>query len=460
MTELPSLPMWLLLAGGLAWLVPTALTLLAAAGLPDAEARQVALTLPTALALAVVGYMGTGFALHYGGIGLVVDHPDLAPLVWEWSAIAADWGATWGMAGMAGFGLRGVQTPLALALFVNTLPWVTTATLLPLLALRGRLPSGVVALVGLGMAAAAYPLVGNWVQGGGWLAYLGFNIGAGHGFVDFGGAWLFGLAGAVALAGILAVGERLPRPTGPADLPPVHLPLLAAGSAGLLLVGSSGWLLAWPLTDWATLSPIRAVVNGVVAAAGGGLLPLAYTWFVAGRPDPLLGARGVAAGWVAGLAGAPFWTPLAASLVGGTAGLLMLLGTYVLARWLRLYDRGGVLTTFGLPALVGMPAVGLLADGTAGVGYNGIGAENYLGVTGQGVAGLWPAVGFAPDWPGQFLAQAIAAGAVFLPTFLAVLAGIGPIVLIARAWRRRPSALAPAEPSLQPADEIADAAST
>lgn len=459
MTESVSLPMWLLLAGGLAWLVPTALTLLAAAGLPDAEARQVALTLPTALALAVAGYMGTGFAFHYGGIGLMVDHPDLTPLVWEWSAIAADWGTTWGMAGMAGFGLHQAQAPLALALFVNTLPWATTATLLPLLALRGRLPSGVVALVGLGMAAVAYPLIGNWVQGGGWLAYLGFNIGAGHGFVDFGGAWVFGLAGAVALAGILAVGQRLPRPTGPAELPPVHLPLLAVGSVGLLFVGSTGWLLAWPLTDWAAVSPVRAVVNGIVAAAGGGLLPLFYTWFVAGRPDPLLGARGVAAGWVAGLAGAPFWAPPMALLVGGVTGVLMLLGTYVLDRWGRLYDRGGVLSTFALPALVGMLAVGLLADGTAGVGYNGIGAENHLGVAGQGVGGLWTAPGLVPDWPGQFLAQAIGVGAVFLPAFLVTLVGVGPIVLIARAWRRRPVPTSAAQPA-QAADEVADGAST
>lgn len=458
MSEMASIPMWLLLAGGLAWLVPTALTLLVAAGLPDAEARQVALTLPTALALAVVGSLGTGFAFHYGGIGLVVDHPDLASLVWEWSAIAAEWGATWGMAGMAGFGLRQAQTPLALALFLNTLPWVTTATLLPLLALRGRLPSGVVALVGLGMAAVAYPLIGNGVQGGGWLAYLGFNIGAGHGFVDFGGAWVFGLAGAVALAGILAVGPRLPRPIGPAELPPVHLPLLAVGGAGLLLVGGTGWLLAWPLTDWAAISPVRAVVNGIVAAAGGALLPLFYTWFVAGRPDPLLGTRGVAAGWVAGLAGAPFWAPAMALLVGGVAGLLMLLSTYLLDRWVRLDDRGGVLTTFGLPALVGMLAVGLLADGTAGRGYNGIGAETHLGVAGEGVGGLWTAPGLTPDWPGQFLAQAIGAGAVFLPAFLVTLVGIGPVVLIARAWRRS-SVAAPAEPSSQPVDEGANAAS-
>ncbi len=443
--------MWLLMAGGLAWLVPSALTLLVAAGLPEAEARQVALTLPTAIALAVVGYAATGFALHYGGIGLVVDHPDLAALVWEWSAIAADWGVTWGMAGMAGFGLQQAQTPLALLLLANTLPGVATATLLPMVALRGRLPAVVVALLGLGMAAAGYPLVGNWVQGGGWLAYLGFNIGAGHGFVDFGGAWLFWLAGVVALAGTLTLGERLPRPTGPAPLPPVHLPLLAVGGAGLLLAGGMAWLLAWPLADWTALPPLRVVVNGILAAAGGALLPLFYTWFVAGRPDPLLAARGIAAGWVAALAGAPFLTPLAMLLVGGVAGLLMLLSTYLLEQRWRLYDRGGVWSTFGLPALVGILAVGLLADGTAGLGYNGIGAGEYLGMKGQGVGGLWPATGFAPDWPGQFLAQGIAVVVLFLLAFLATVVVTGPLTLIARGWKR--SQPLPTAPGSQDAAE-------
>jgi Amt family ammonium transporter len=450
--------MWLLVAGGLAWLVPVALTLLAAAGLPDDEARQVALTLPTAIALAVVGYMATGFAFHYGGIGLIVDHPDLAALVWEWSAIAADWGVTWGMAGMAGFGLRDVQTPLALLLLANSLPWVTTATLLPMVALRGRLPALVVALLGLGMAAAGYPLIGNWVQGGGWLAYLGFNIGAGHGVADFGGAWLFWLAGVVALAGTLTLGERLPQATGPAPLPPVHLPLLAVGGAGLLLVGGMGWLLASPLSDWATLPPLRVVVNGTVAAAGGALLPLFYTWFVAGRPDPLLGARGIAAGWVAALAGAPFLPPPAMLGVGGVAGLLMLLTTYLLERVWRLDDRGGVGTTFGIPALVGILAVGLLADGTAGVGYNGIGAETYLGVSGQGVAGLWPAAGFAPDWPGQFVAQGLAVIVLFLVAFLATVAVTGPLTLIVRRWKRSRPLSAAAVP--QAAEEEGTTGST
>ncbi len=452
MSETNLTPIWPLLAAALAFLIPLAVALVASAGLPESEARQTALTPLAAFALAVIGYVLVGFGLHYGGIGLVVDHPDLAGLVWEWSPISAEWGADWGMAGWAGFGMS-VQNSLTYLLLISTLPWATTAALLPMLALRGRAPALVTALFGLLAAMIGYPLIGNWVQGGGWLARLGFNIGAGHGYVDFGGASLFLMAGGVALAGILVFLERLPKPDRPAELPPVHLPLLAVVGAGLLLVGSTGWLLAWPLTDWEHLSAVRVVANALLAAAGGAALPLFYTWFVAAGADALQGARGAAAGWVAGLAAAPFLSPSAALLVGAVAGLLMLLAGWLIDHRLRLQDRGGVLATFGLPALAGLLAVGIFADGTAGAGYNGVGLEQYLGAAGQGVTGLLAASGLAADWPGQLLAQAAGVAVIFLLSFLVVSLLALPAALVIRAWGGR--GVAVAGEGGEPGEEVA-----
>ncbi len=441
MTETEVIPMWRLLAPSLAMLVPLGLALVALAALPEREARQAALAPLAAFALGVLGYVATGFALHYGGIGLVVDHPDLGKLIWEWSALSEDWGATWGMAGLAGFGGITRQPPLASLLLFSALAAVTAATLLPTLALRGRAPAVVVALFGLLTAAIGYPLVGNWVQGGGWLANLGFNIGAGHGFVDFGSSSLFVLGGGVALAGMLIFLDRRPKDEGPAALPPIHLPLLAVAGAGLVLAGSTGWLLAWPLTDWGHISAVDASLNVLLAAAGGGLAPLTYTWFVAGHPDPLQGARGVVGGWVAGLAAAPFMTPGAALLVGLVAGLLVLLVGYLLDRVLRLQDKGGVLSMLAVPAVVGLLAVGLVADGAAGMGYNGVGAASYLTIAGQGVTGRWLlGEGFAMDWPGQLLAQAIGVAVIFLAAFLVTSVLAAPLALLARAWGRVRSA--------------------
>jgi Amt family ammonium transporter len=67
-------------------------------------------------------------------------------------------------------------------------------------------------------------------------------------------------------------------------------------------------------------------------------------------------------------------------------------------------------------------AVGLLADGTYGAGWNNIGVAEYLGVSGQGITGLFAAANLQND-PGQMSAQltgalAIAAVAFFVTWLL------------------------------------------
>ncbi|MCP4165766.1 MAG: hypothetical protein GY759_07710 [Chloroflexi bacterium] len=434
MAETELIPMWLLLAAALSFLIPWGVALVAAGGLTATQARQMMLTPLAAYALAILGYAFTGFAIHYGGIGLKIDHPDLAALIWEWSALSEEWGVTWGMAGLAGFWLQGASTRLGYLLLISTLPWATTATLLPMMVLRGRAPAAAVALVGALTAAVAYPLIGNWVQGGGWLANLGFNLGLGHGYVDFGGATLFLMGGGVALAGILAFLVRRPGHGGRVVLPPVHLPLLAVLGAGLIIAGSTGWLVSWPLIDWSQVDAVIIVGNALLAAAAGAAIPLLYTWFFAGHPDPLMAARGVAAGWVAVLAGVPFYPAGAALLIGASAGLLMVLTMYFIDHVARLEDVGGVLAMLGVPALWGILAVGLFASGTAGAGYNAIGADQYMGIVGQGVAGLRVAQGYIADWPGQMQAQLAGVAVIFLLSFLLTSLLAVPMALIARAW--------------------------
>ena len=76
--------------------------------------------------------------------------------------------------------------------------------LIPLIGLRGRIPGSASILLGLLIGGLIYPLAGNWIWGGGWLANLGLNLGLGHGYVDVAGAGLVHLLGAAAaLAGIL-----------------------------------------------------------------------------------------------------------------------------------------------------------------------------------------------------------------------------------------------------------------
>jgi Amt family ammonium transporter len=439
---------------GLAFLIPIGFALIAASGLPAERARHAAIVFLASLGLAVVGYVAVGFAFQFGGVGLAFDRPGLDGLIWEWSALGPTWGSGWGMAGLVGWGLTGpAATPAAYALALANLPWVITAALIPLATLRGRAPAWATGLLGLLMGAVIYPLAGNWIWGGGWLANLGDTLGMGHGFVDAAGGGLVHLLGAAtALAGILALLPRRPRSAKSGEVVPLpsnRFPLLVLLGAVALLIGGLGWTLVNPLLPRQTLDLSRLALNGILAAASGALLSLAYTWLVAGSPDPLMAARGLATAAIAAVAFAPFVPPWVALAVGAVSGLLTPLAIFVVGRLLRWEDPAAVLTMHGLGGALGLLAVGLFADGTAGRGWNGVGAASYLGVAGQGVTGLLAAAGYQPDWPGQMQAQGVGLAALALFGFFAAWLCVAPPALLVHLLRPRPIArrsIAPAEP--------------
>ena len=403
---------WYLLAAGMALLVPAGLVLIGAAGLSPERAWDAALGGLGAVGLAALAYWAVGFALQFGGVGLAHVRPELADLVWEWSALPAAWGTDWGMAGLSGWFLSGPSiTPLAYALFLAHLPWAITAALLPVLALRGRAPAAATLVLALVTGGIIYPLAGNWVQGGGWLAALGRNLGLGHGLVDFGGAGtVFLVASTVALAALWYWVPRTPKQAwSQPTLPPVHLPLLAVVGAFLIMAGSIGWSWSNPLQIevLGEIGPLRGSANAILYAAGGLLAPLLYTWFVTGSSDPLFTARGLVAGMVAGLAAGPFVSPPGALIIGVLAGASVPLVTYVVDQRFRLDDRAGIVAMGLVPALLGLTVMGIWADGVVGSGWNVTGVGEFLGVPGQGVSGLFVASGFQADFPGQLQAQLI-----------------------------------------------------
>jgi ammonia channel protein AmtB len=116
-----------------------------------------------------------------------------------------------------------------------------------------------------------------------------------------------------------------------------------------------------------------------------------YTWLVTGRLEPLMAARGLAAGWGTLLASAPFLAPWTALVIGLLTGILFPLVLYVLettfldrqnGRWRNTAATVALGLTGGLGGIL---SVGLFADGRWGFGWNGIGAADSLqpiGVTG------------------------------------------------------------------------------
>ncbi|MBX3052579.1 MAG: hypothetical protein KF753_13945 [Caldilineaceae bacterium] len=414
---------WFLVAAALSFLVPAGLILIGSAGIDPQRSWAAALAGLTAIGLAGIGYWAVGFAFQFGGIGLFYNEPSLLGLVLEWSALPANWGNGWGMAGLSGWFLSGDgMTPAAFALFLAHLPWAATTAVLPVLALRGRTPALATLLLSLLTGAVLYPLAGNWVQGGGWLAALGRNLGLGHGMVDFGGAGtVFLLAAAVTSAALLVwLPRQSPRALADPNLPAVHLPMLAVVGALLLPVGVLGWSWSNPIQAGiiGELGPLRGSVNSLLFVITGSLVPAFYTWFVAGESDPMMAARGMAAGAIAGLGAGPFVPPLAALVVGLLAGGSVPFITFAVNRLLRLNDSAGIVSMTAIPALLGLLSVGLFADGSVGAGWQMIGTTSHLGVTGQGVTGLLAASGFVADFPGQLQAQVIGAVALLLWGFV------------------------------------------
>jgi len=404
----------------LGYLIPVGLFLLAWGGMEPQRARRSATAGTLALALAALGYFAIGFAFHLGGAGLMGEQPGLEGLV---RIFAGEGELAWGVIGLAGFFLADeAATPEALALFVIYLPLVATAVLLPVLSLSGRARGWQVTIAGLVVAAVLFPLVACWVWGGGWLAHLGLTLDRGHGFVDHAGSGVvYLLGGMVALGALVGLGQRLSpgEPGQPEEMPPAHFPLLANLGALLFGLGWLGWSLSFPFhVTGAELSLPRIAANGLLAGAGATLASQLYCWVTVGHADPLMAARGAAAGFVAISAGAPFVPPWAALVVGALAGLLLPLGVYLVERGLRLPDGTAAVSLGVVGGLWGPLAVALFADGRWGQGWNGIGWEEYHLVVGQGVTGFFPVEGFIGDGPGQLIAQLAGIGAIGLLAFL------------------------------------------
>ena len=299
----------------------------------------------------------------------------------------------------------GAATPDGYALVAAHLPAVAVAVLIPTLALARRVGRGVLVGVAAIVGGVLYPVVGNWVWGGGWLALLGANAGLGHGFVDLGGSATLHILGAsTALAGILIFGRHrfAPRPDEPIELPPAHFPLFVLMGALLAPAGWLGLVLANPLLT-PDIAPGLVAINLVLAAAGGAAPGLLYVWLATGQVDVQLAARGLIAGLAAAGAGCGFVPPIAALAAGLLAGAALPPILYWVEQELRWHDPNATLATHGAPGLLGGLWLALFADGRWGVGWNGVSSR--FGLLQQGVAGLFVAPGYASDIPGQLWAQ-------------------------------------------------------
>jgi Amt family ammonium transporter len=361
------------------YFLPVGLLLLSWGGLPPRQARRITPLAALALALATVGYWAVGFAFHLGGAHAVnPDDPALTGL----DMLLAPSGGGWGLLGLTGFFLAGVEdTSGALTLFLAYLPVMASSVLLTVLALAES-RRWLVVVAGALAGTVVVPIAACWMWGSGWLAHLGETLGLGHGFVDFGGSTLvLWLPGAMAL-GTLLLQPRATVEPAPAP-PPAYFPLLANVGVLLLALGWAGWSLSGPFhTTDVTLNGARVALSAWLGMSGATLTSQLYAWLVTGKLEALMAARGIAAGWGAVLASAPFLPPWAALVVGLLAGLLFPFLLYAIHVLLRLRDTAGTVALGLTAGICGTLGVALFADGRWGQGWNRLTLESSQGVIG------------------------------------------------------------------------------
>ncbi|HVX60528.1 MAG TPA: ammonium transporter [Pirellulales bacterium] len=208
------------------------------------------------------------------------------------------------------------------------------------------------------ISALIYPVSGHWIWGGGWLADLGMWDFAGSTVVHSLGGWM-------ALAGALAIGPRLGKytPDGkPKAIPGHNLPLAALGVFILWL----GW---FGFNPGSTMGALRNDISHIVcttntAGATGAITAMLVSKLIFKKWDASMSLNGVLAGLVAITAPCP-WVSIGSSiLIGGIAGVLVVLSVLFVERTLKIDDPVGAISVHGVCGAWGTLSLGLWSTGS------------------------------------------------------------------------------------------------
>ncbi|MFZ6003571.1 MAG: ammonium transporter [Actinomycetota bacterium] len=204
-----------------------------------------------------------------------------------------------------------------------------------------------------------YPVVVRWQWGGGWL-FQGEYLPTG--FHDFAGSSIVHMVGGItAFWGARALGPRIGK-FGPDGKPrPIlgHSIPFAILGCFILLVGWYGFNPGSELAADAAIGGIA--VTTTLAGAMGALTAMTTVWIQTGKPDVGMTGNGLLAGLVAITAGTAAVTPQGALIIGGLAGVIVVLAVSFVERVLKVDDPVGAVAVHGVCGAFGTICVGLFA---------------------------------------------------------------------------------------------------
>lgn len=334
---------WLLLCGGLVFLMHAGFSLVEAGFTRAKNTANILMKNLMTICVGVLIYWLVGWGIMYGD--------DIA-----------------GILGFSQFCLSGADNLVWNGWFFQMVFAATGATIVSgAMAERTKFISYLVFTVLL--VAVIYPVYGHWVWSGADLALLTGEGSAivkmcGASFHDFAGSGVVhSIGGYAALAGVIILGPRIGKfKDGKPQAIPGHN--ITFGFLGVLLLWL-GWLgfNGGSTLDGSDAYMNLAVVNTFLAAAAGAVAAMILTWLKTGKPDPSLTANGVLAGLVAITAPCGSVENWAAIVIGLIAGGIVYAGVMFNESVLKVDDPVGAIAVHGYCGTWGLLSVGIFAVG-------------------------------------------------------------------------------------------------
>lgn len=208
------------------------------------------------------------------------------------------------------------------------------------------------------LVGIAYPVIGSWHWGGGWLNEAGFYDFAGSSVVH-----AFG--GFAALACVMILGPRAGKYVDGKIKPiPGHSMPLAAIGVFLLFLGWFGFNGGSVLS--ANPGPLGLVfTTTALAGCAGCLAAMFFSWIFLKKPDVSMALNGILAGLVGITAGADSMGPWAAVIVGAIAGVIVVL-SIIFFDSIKIDDPVGAISVHGVCGIWGTVAVGIFGGANLG----------------------------------------------------------------------------------------------
>jgi Amt family ammonium transporter len=336
--------------------------------------------------LGFIGFLVTGFAFAFSGYSYPGYFGYDEPIASGALIGSGDWVFLWGK---GGYFLSGVPTgmiPAVMGFFLYMVAFMDTVATIPTGSMAERWKWQPFVVWSLFCGAIYYPLFTAWTWGGGWLAKLGSSLDLGNGYVDFAGSGVVhAVGGTAALTGAIVLGPRIgkfARDGTPRAIPGHHIPMAMLGTF-ILLMGWFGFNAASTLAGTDVQFAVVAT-NTAIAGVFGAFIAMLWITKRTGKPDPGMMANGLLAGLVAITAPCAFVSPWAAAVIGTVSGVLVIEAVFFIERRMKVDDPVGAIGVHMCNGLWGVIAVGLFANKSYGIGWNGV----TLGET-QGVTGLF-----------------------------------------------------------------------